>query len=175
MIDYLYSFGLGIFSFTLSGIDDLIILFYFYSKYPKYFNYTILGTFLGLNLIIFISFYLNKIFEIYFQQYIRDIKYIIFAYIIYLIVKAIKELKNNKNKLNLKKKYNVIKIVISSFIIYIINGSDDIIIYTSFLLLNENVLLFIIGINIGLLIWYILIKKYAKQVLKFLYSIYQRR
>lgn len=160
MIELFFSFLSGTFSFFVSGIDDLIVLFYFYLRYPNKFKFTFIGTFLGLFIVIIISIFFENLIHNYILDYLNIIVSLILIYIIYLLFKLYREIKNNTFEDSVSfENYSGYKIIISSCIFYILNGTDDFILYTSFLSLNESSLSFILGIYFGLILAIILIKK----------------
>jgi len=144
---------LGIMSFIISGIDDFIILFllFYTAKNIKNNLEIILGTTVALLLVILFSIisadFISNVIG-YFSFFII----LISSYKIFGIIK-------DRNEEEKNEELNEINFLRSSFVIYLLNAMDDIIIYSSFItqkvfLLNTNY--YFIGIFIGLFITFVI-------------------
>lgn len=181
MLEIFNIFIAGIASFVISGIDDLLLMsiIYFYSS--KAFYSGTIGILIALIFLIIFSFMLGIFYDVilyktFHLEYIRYIHYFIGIYLVYLVMKFVYNIKNKTKKIDnpLFSKDDLFKTAKTAGVIYVIQGLDDLIIYSGMFMkfISEDrfdlIIPYILGIIIGLLVFYVLVLIMGHKIKRFL-------
>lgn len=161
----------GIMNFIISGLDDFILMLIIFNIARDKYNISSIGIFFSLNIIIIISLFFGYYSEVLFYKdlnliYLKNIHYLVYVYIFFILISFIFKITSGNFTLNQIKwlKQKPERILVGVAVVYILQGIDDFIIYTSMFLklsIEPSIIkyiIYILGINFGLFIFWISIK-----------------
>jgi len=151
-MDLIIPLFFGMYSFLITSLDDFLVLVALYTLYPKNFQSVIIGTSLGLIVVILAAFVsislLNTFLDIH-----KYSDFLICGAMLW-VASEIFESTKQQDEAEIKIEGTAVLIAIKSAFIYVQNGSDDFVTYIGFLSSYKDIfaLFFICGIFLGLVV-----------------------